>query len=447
MTDTAEQPGCYVPDPKYTFCFAPKDKITCVICTESELTLPSRTLIKDSDPSLLPCGHAFGTKCLKLWLENHDTCPVCRFKLRYELCHHPVSPQRLTKANILFVPPVVPKGGYVGLQCHTCWKETDQQVASEILMPLTETYYKCKEIFERTGAELAREGMVATKKELRRMTEALSPPEEHQWCACFPTKQQPFPSKTESHSRFCQNAPRSSAPQPRADSAMTARDQALSSASFWDERYSSKSDGNSAPTHEWFRSFSDLEPFFVKDLFTVPGLTPADNPLVLHLGSGDSVIPLEFAARGYKHQLCADFSSAVVELMKDCHAGTEGIEWRLMDVRDMKGLDDSSVDVAFDKGTFDAMIYGSPWSPPQEVRDNTSAYLRQVHRVLKDSGRFLYVTFRQPHFMKPLLNPEGLFDVEMQTLSDEGSFDYYTYVIRKAGVEKPAGNGSDTAAH
>jgi hypothetical protein len=93
------------------------------------------------------------------------------------------------------------------------------------------------------------------------------------------------------------------------------------------------------------------------------------------------VIPVELAARGYKRQLCVDFSSAVVNLMTERHAGTEGIEWRLMDVRDMKGVDGNSVDVAFDKGTLDAMIHGSPWSPPREVRDNTSAYLREVRTV------------------------------------------------------------------
>ncbi len=86
--------------------------------------------------------------------------------------------------------------------------------------------------------------------------------------------------------------------------------------------------------------------------------------------------------RGYERQLCVDFSSAVVSLMRDRHAETAGIEWRLMDVRDMKGLNDASIDVAFDKGTFDAMIYGSPWSPPQEVRDNTAAYLREVRYPL-----------------------------------------------------------------
>jgi EEF1A lysine methyltransferase 4 len=158
--------------------------------------------------------------------------------------------------------------------------------------------------------------------------------------------------------------------------ALNDHDQALSHASFWDERYL-QSDGIT-PTQEWYRSFSDLEAFFERNLFTSPGHGPKDDPLLMHLGSGDSVIPAELAGRGYKRQLCVDFSPSVVELMKKIHAATRGIEWRLMDVRDMKGMDDKSVDVAFDKGTLDAMIHGSPWSPPQEVKDNTGAYLRQV---------------------------------------------------------------------
>ncbi|KAK4443005.1 S-adenosyl-L-methionine-dependent methyltransferase [Podospora aff. communis PSN243] len=210
---------------------------------------------------------------------------------------------------------------------------------------------------------------------------------------------------------------------------MDVSDNQFSHTFYWDEHYS-QSDG-SVPKHEWLRPFSALESFFAANLFALAGFTPVDNPLILHLGSGDSTIPVDLAARGYKRQLCVDFSPTAVKLMKDRHA-EHGIEWRLMDVRDMKNLEDGSVDVAFDKSTLDAMIHGSPWSPPQEVKDNTAAYLAEVHRVLKDKGRFLCVTFRQPHFMKPLLNPEGLnWDVRLQVLRDGGSFDYYGYLIRK----------------
>lgn len=44
--------------------------------------------------------------------------------------------------------------------------------------------------------------------------------------------------------------------------------------------------------------------------------------------------------------------------------------------------------------------------------------------------------------MKLLLNPEGLWDVEMQILGDEGSFDYYGYVFRKAQMAEGDGQKS-----
>ncbi|KAK0610888.1 S-adenosyl-L-methionine-dependent methyltransferase [Immersiella caudata] len=210
---------------------------------------------------------------------------------------------------------------------------------------------------------------------------------------------------------------------------MTAANDRLSHASYWDEYYS-QSDG-SAPTHEWYRSFSTLEPFFAANLFEASGFAPADDPLILHLGSGDSTIPVELASRGYRRQLCVDFSSTVVQLMRARHAEHD-IEWRLMDVRDMNGVDDASVDVAFDKGTLDAMIHGSPLSPPQEVKDNTSAYLREVHRVLKDGGRFLHVTAMPQRLTESLLNPEGLeWDVNHQVLGEAGSLQYCGYLVRK----------------
>jgi hypothetical protein len=66
--------------------------------------------------------------------------------------------------------------------------------------------------------------------------------------------------------------------------------------------------------------------------------------------------------------------------MKSRHPNEPQVEWRVGDVRDMKSIDSNSVDVAFDKGTLDAMIYGSPWSPPDEVMENSGRYLSEVSR-------------------------------------------------------------------
>lgn len=63
------------------------------------------------------------------------------------------------------------------------------------------------------------------------------------------------------------------------------RPEALARAEYWDGRYA-KSDGL-APTHEWFRTYRDLQPFLERHLFEP--FKPALNPKILHLGAGDSV--------------------------------------------------------------------------------------------------------------------------------------------------------------
>jgi len=184
--------------------------------------------------------------------------------------------------------------------------------------------------------------------------------------------------------------------------------QALGRSEFWDERYA-KADSDK-PTHEWFRGFPALEPFFDKHLFQARGDT-GKSGRILHLGSGDSVgapnnfsrrfrnsivfyfvlmylqtVPYDLLQRGYIHQICVDFSKVVVELMTARHADKPQVEWKVGDVRDMVDIDTKSIDVAFDKGTLDAMIYGSPWSPPDEVLENSARYMKEVSLFWGDEG-------------------------------------------------------------
>ncbi|KAF2668394.1 hypothetical protein BT63DRAFT_456034 [Microthyrium microscopicum] len=205
----------------------------------------------------------------------------------------------------------------------------------------------------------------------------------------------------------------------------------LTFASFWDKRYQDggADTSNTQPTHEWFRGFESLKPWLSKYLFDA---RPAETaPLILHLGCGDSTVPHGLYVSGYTHQICVDFSTVVIKQMAEKFAMDTGIEWKYADVRELPEPD-RSVDVAFDKGTLDAMIFGSPWSPPETVKENTGRYMDEVTRVLKDDGVFLYVTYRQPHFVKPLLNRDERWDLIVETLSDgEGSFDYFAFVLKK----------------
>lgn len=54
--------------------------------------------------------------------------------------------------------------------------------------------------------------------------------------------------------------------------------------------------------------------------------------------------------------------------------------------------------------------------------------------MLKPGGLFLYITYRQPHFVKPAIEREAKWTLEVEKLEDAdggGGFEYFGYVMRK----------------
>lgn len=80
---------------------------------------------------------------------------------------------------------------------------------------------------------------------------------------------------------------------------------------------------------------------------------------------------------GYTSQICVDFSKVAIETMQERYASDSGIEWKCADVRELP-MADQSIDIAFDKGTLDAMIFGSSLDPPEAVKENTARYIKEV---------------------------------------------------------------------
>lgn len=81
------------------------------------------------------------------------------------------------------------------------------------------------------------------------------------------------------------------------------------------------------------------------------------------------------------------------------------------------------------------MMCGSPWNPPDEVQDNVRQYVDEVAQVLKSSGRWLYITYNQPHFVKRQLTCESSWDSEVRRLDDgQGTFECYASVMTKYEV-------------
>lgn len=80
----------------------------------------------------------------------------------------------------------------------------------------------------------------------------------------------------------------------------------------------------------------------------------------------------------------------------------------------------------------DAMVHGSPWDPPLDVRENVSRYVDEVARVLRPGAVWIYITYRQPHFVTPYLSRPKCWEVQAHTLNDgQGTFAYYAYRMAK----------------
>lgn len=83
---------------------------------------------------------------------------------------------------------------------------------------------------------------------------------------------------------------------------------------------------------------------------------------------------------GYTNQTSVDFSHVVIDAMRSKYSNIQS-RWQVMDVRSLE-LPNASVDIAIDKGTLDAMIHGSLWDPPDDVRSNVGRYVDEVEIYL-----------------------------------------------------------------
>ncbi|KAG8854443.1 hypothetical protein FRB96_007505 [Tulasnella sp. 330] len=159
---------------------------------------------------------------------------------------------------------------------------------------------------------------------------------------------------------------------------------------YWEERYT-RDEG----THDWFKSYDEI-----KEL--LHDLIPDRNSRILMLGCGNSTLSENMWQAGYKNIVNIDYSEVVIEKMRVLYPDRAGMEWHVMDIREL-GFESDTFDVVIDKGTMDAMMapVEDVWNPPQQVIDDCTKEVEEVIRVLRPStGIFLYLTFGQPHFRK-----------------------------------------------
>ncbi|GAA6002776.1 class I SAM-dependent methyltransferase [Rhodotorula paludigena] len=196
---------------------------------------------------------------------------------------------------------------------------------------------------------------------------------------------------------------------------------------YWDQRYAAEDDGAS---FDWCKRYADVR-------HLVRRYVPDQTARIVMLGCGNSTLSRDMYDDGYHNIVNLDYSPVVIEKMRRANEQCAGMEWIVGDVRHLP-FDDESVDVCFDKATLDAMMTSEkdPWNPPSEAVAAARAEVDEVIRVLKPDGIFLYLTFGQPHFRRPLLAREG-WTLAYEELGD--GFAYYWFTMQRTGVVRVEG--------
>ncbi|KAI4888938.1 hypothetical protein NFI96_025077, partial [Prochilodus magdalenae] len=167
---------------------------------------------------------------------------------------------------------------------------------------------------------------------------------------------------------------------------------------------------------------------------------------------GNSALSLDMYQAGYASITNVDYSSVCVESMAERHSDCAGLSWVCMDIRRL-AFPDASFDVVMEKGTLDAMLVDEkdPWNISDssaqllhkvlsEPKGYMSTYVLiavyQISRVLKPGGRFVSVTFAQPHFRKRLYARKE-YGWSINHYHFGNSFHYFLYVLTKGKELSP----------
>eukprot|EP00742_Colponemidia_sp_Colp-10_P004699 GILJ01005011.1.p1 GENE.GILJ01005011.1~~GILJ01005011.1.p1 ORF type:complete len:252 (-),score=34.58 GILJ01005011.1:250-1005(-) len=161
---------------------------------------------------------------------------------------------------------------------------------------------------------------------------------------------------------------------------------------YWDERFERED------AYDWLLHFEgDVQALLVQNL------QPSDR--ILMVGCGNSGFSAELYDHGYKNIVNIDFSEVVISKMRDKYRDRPEMSWRVMDMKQLQ-FEAACFDVVIDKAAMDVFMcdIGDVWDPQPHVWTDTFEMCSGISRVLKPTGRFLQISFDQPHFRRRFLD-------------------------------------------
>ena len=116
-------------------------------------------------------------------------------------------------------------------------------------------------------------------------------------------------------------------------------------ADYWERRYVERS---AQSTFEWYARLAVYRAPLMEALSAL-------TMRILHVGNGNSTLPEELWALGFRDQHANDISPSVIARMAERTSSCTGLSWAVEDVRSMPHHADGSFDAVVDKGTYDAL--------------------------------------------------------------------------------------------
>ena len=202
---------------------------------------------------------------------------------------------------------------------------------------------------------------------------------------------------------------------------------------YWEHRFSREE------SKDWLACWADLSPL-------LSPLLPRLDAALLLVGSGNSRLPAELAAAGYRDVLATDYAEAVVSRM--AAAAPPGVRWATADMRALP-LPAASADVYLDKAAMDALLAdgGDAWpgqAPPQLLAA-TALVMAEAWRVLRPGGLYLQVSFAPRHFRAQYLLQRDWAGAALAVKSVPVGLGYYLFILRKPGEGGAAPAAAATA--
>jgi SAM-dependent methyltransferase len=186
----------------------------------------------------------------------------------------------------------------------------------------------------------------------------------------------------------------------------------FSQRSYWEERFKEEEE------YDWLCDFEALHPGLRKLL---DGSGAGSGARILVIGCGNSNFSADLYDAGYHQVTNIDFAASVIARMADKNRGERPeMRWLEMDMLHMT-FEDGFFDMVIGKGSLDALhaSIADVWHPNAKLREQTDHFLRGVRRVLRPGGRFVSVSFEQPHFRtKYLMDKTAAFDTDPYSTFD-----------------------------